>query len=223
MDEAALYIPCGEIELEGRLAEQPSQKAVVVTHPHPLYGGDMDNPVVVSVIRAYAGMGYTTLRFNFRGVGRSHGMHGGGEGEQEDVAAALQLLSEKGKTTIDLAGYSFGAWVIARGLPLYDAARRLIMVSPPVQFMDFSFLGRAPKLKLVVAGRRDDIGPSDRITGMLSRWNPESALRIIEGADHFFGGKTGELEAVIRSFLESDHETPDARAYVKASCSSRKR
>ena len=203
MNEETLSIPCAELELEGRLAEQSSGKAVLITHPHPLYGGDMDNPVVVAIARAYAGMGYTTLRFNFRGVGRSRGMHGGGEGEQEDVAAALRFLSERGKTPIDLAGYSFGAWVIARGWHRYEAARRLILVSPPVQFMDFSFFGPAPKLELVVAGRHDEIGPADIITGMRPRWNPEADLKIIEGTDHFFWGKTDELEAVIRHFLKS--------------------
>ncbi len=112
--EEHIFFYSGGLKLEGLLDAHAGQKAVVVTHPHPLYGGSMHSNVVEAVLRAYAGKGYTTLRFNFRGAGASEGVHEKGIGEQEDVGAALAFLREKGKSAIDLAGYSFGAWVNAQ-------------------------------------------------------------------------------------------------------------
>ena len=97
----------------------------------------MYNNVVESLVRVYQQAGYSTLRFNFRGVGSSHGEYGDGTGEQEDVRAALNCLWERGKQVIDLAGYSFGAWVNALTRPDGDIIRQMVMVSPPVAFLDF--------------------------------------------------------------------------------------
>jgi alpha/beta superfamily hydrolase len=188
--------------IEGMFENAPGEKAVVVTHPHPLYGGDMHNNVVQSVVTAYRKAGYSTLRFNFRGAGGSQGTYDEGVGEQEDVKAALAYVSESGKTSIDLAGYSFGAWVNALGLNAFAQARRTVMVSPPVNFIDFSFLEFNSKVQLVIAGSTDDIAPADTIQGMINTWNPEARFHIIEGADHFYWGKTEEIEKIIYSFLE---------------------
>ena len=104
-----------DLRLEARLALPDSPNAgVVICHPHPLYGGDMHNPVVVRVQEVCAGLGLATLRFNFRGVGGSSGTHGGGAGEQEDATAALDTLAKAvGAAPLAIAGYSFGAWIAA--------------------------------------------------------------------------------------------------------------
>ena len=124
-------------EIEGRLEKNSRQKGVVITHPHPLYGGDMFNNVVAAIARVYQQKDYTILRFNFRGVGNSQGSHGDGLGEQEDVRAAISYLADLSVGQIDLVGYSFGAWVNA--LTVIDESRlaNMIMVSPPVAFIDF--------------------------------------------------------------------------------------
>ena len=126
MAEERVFIQAGEMKIEGRLDNAPGEKAAIVTHPHPLYGGDMNNNVVEALVQAYREKGYTTLRFNFRGVGQSGGSFDEGIGEQEDVKAALAHLGELGKSSIDLAGYSFGAWVNAFGLKGFDHALRII-------------------------------------------------------------------------------------------------
>ncbi|RLJ02607.1 MAG: alpha/beta hydrolase, partial [Candidatus Aenigmatarchaeota archaeon] len=113
MKEEKVFFQAGDVKIEGMLYNAPGEKGAVVTHPHPLYGGDMHNNVVETVVQAYREKGYATLRFNFRGVGRSTGSYDEGIGEQEDVRAALAYLTGTGKTSIDLAGYSFGAWVNA--------------------------------------------------------------------------------------------------------------
>ncbi|MBW1804979.1 MAG: alpha/beta hydrolase [Deltaproteobacteria bacterium] len=202
MTEENISIFAGELCLEGLLEDLPGDKGVVVTHPHPLYGGDMHNNVVEILCRAYREKGYSTLRFNFRGVGQSEGEYDNGVGEQKDVRAALEYLSGLGKTEIDLAGYSFGAWVNALGLKRYDLVRRMIMVSPPVGFIDFSFLSYNPKIRLVIAGTEDDIAGLKGIKKGLPAWNPEADLRVINGADHFYEGKTDELFRIICHFLE---------------------
>jgi alpha/beta superfamily hydrolase len=162
----------------------------------------MHNNVVQTIISAYRLKGFTTLRLNFRGVGLSEGTHAQGIGEQEDVRSALAFLSEMGKPSIDLAGYSFGAWVNALGLASFDLVKRAVMVSPPVAVIDFSFLGYSPRIKLVISGSEDDIAPPALIKKMLPKWNPEAELKVIQGIDHFYAGRAGEVASTIKAFLE---------------------
>lgn len=201
MAEEEIYIRSGGLRIQALIENAPGEKAAVITHPHPLYGGDMLNPVVETLVRTYSGQGYTTLRFNFRGAGRSEGMFDQGLGEQEDLRSAVEYLLSDGKGEIDLAGYSFGAWVNALAAGDLDAAKRLIMVSPPVGLIDFSFLGHQPKIKLVVSGSQDDIAPPEAISKMMPLWNPAAEFVVIQGADHFYGRKISELDSVVEDFL----------------------
>jgi alpha/beta superfamily hydrolase len=203
MTEERVFVSSGEVKLEVLMDEAPGERAAVITHPHPLYGGDMHNPVVLSVAEAYREQGFTTLRFNFRGVGQSEGIYQQGVGEQEDVAAILGFASQMGKTHVDLAGYSFGAWVNALGLKNFVPAKRMVMVSPPVGFLDFSFLKYDSRIQLVIAASQDEIGPPDQIKSMLTVWNPEARLEIIQGADHFYWGHTAEIKGILKDFLGS--------------------
>lgn len=201
MVEEEIYIRSGGLRIQALIDNVPGDKAAVITHPHPLYGGDMFNPVVETLVRTYRNQGYTTLRFNFRGAGRSEGRYDQGLGEQQDLRSAVEYLQSDGKRGIDLAGYSFGAWVNALAVGDLDEAQRLIMVSPPVGLIDFSFLGRQPRIKLVVSGSQDDIAPTEAISKMMPTWNPAADFVVIQGADHFYGGKISELEAVVGDFL----------------------
>jgi alpha/beta superfamily hydrolase len=208
MAEKQIQVPSNDVQLEGLLHECPGHRGVVVTHPHPLYGGEMHNNVVATIARVYREVGFTTLRFNFRGVGSSGGSYGQGIGEQDDVTAAVDHLQGLGKKEIDLAGYSFGAWVNAMGLSRFHGVGRLIMVSPPVAFLDFSSLRSDEKIQLVIAGSRDDIGPPDVIQEMLKQWNPRARFQIIEGADHFYWGMERELSSALQCFLKNESQLP---------------
>jgi len=202
MKEEPVFFKSQGLKIEGLISEGQGSRGVVVTHPHPLYGGEMHNNVVESIIRAYGEKAYSTLRFNFRGAGRSEGAYDDGSGEQEDVTAAVAYLVQMGKMPIDLAGYSFGAWVNAQCIDRLSDVGRMVMVSPPVNFMDFSFFSRCPRLRLVIGGSDDDIGPPDMIRNMIPVWNPESAFKVIGGADHFYWGKTHEIETMIKELIE---------------------
>jgi hypothetical protein len=186
-------------KIEGLLNQKDEKKGVVVTHPHPLYGGDMNNLVVESIVHVYHIKGYSTLKFNFRGVGKSQGAYDNGLGEQKDVLSALSFLTDMGMEQIDLAGYSFGAWVNAHALQKDTLTKQMIMVSPPVGFMDFKSIVTMNTLKFVVTGNRDDIAPADVIKKMMSTWNPNARFEVIDGADHFYGGYLNQLESVLSS------------------------
>ena len=202
MSEECVFIDSGNTKIEGLLENLSGREGVVVTHPHPLYGGNMHNNVVDAIVQGYHKKGYSTFRFNFRGVGGSQGVYDNGIGEQEDVRAALNYLFDLGKDSIDLAGYSFGAWVNALGLETFEHVSRMIMVSPPLNLISFDFLKYNPKIQLLIVGNRDEIAGYEAIEGSLVNWNPEAVLRIIDGADHFYGGKTNELKSIITDFLE---------------------
>lgn len=103
----------GQLSLEGMFNPLSAATGAVITHPHPLYGGDMANPVVESLVRSFNRKNISTLRFNFRGVRGSEGVHDGGSGEQEDTLAAVRFLLEQGMDSVLIAGYSFGSWVVA--------------------------------------------------------------------------------------------------------------
>ena len=188
-----------EYEIEGLLNQKDEKKGVVVTHPHPLYGGDMNNLVVESIVHVYHMKGYSTLKFNFRGVGRSQGTYDNGLGEQKDVLSAISFLADIGMERIVLAGYSFGAWVNAHAIQEDTRVEQMIMVSPPVGFMDFKSIVTMNALKFVVTGNRDDIAPADVIKKMMSTWNPDARFEVIDGADHFYGGYLNQLESVLSS------------------------
>ena len=136
--EEAISFRAGTLRLEGRLWLAPGTEAALITHPHPLYGGEMNNPVVAVLTAVYQRLGYSTLRFNFRGVGASEGVYDDGRGELDDLWAAGEVLKSKGKTVADLAGYSFGVWINLRLDPPMATVRRLALVAPPVAYMDFS-------------------------------------------------------------------------------------
>jgi len=204
MKEERVFFESEGLKIEGLIREGLGSKGVVVTHPHPLYGGEMHNNVVESLTRAYGKKGCTTLRFNFRGAGRSEGTYDEGKGEQADVRAAVAYLTQQGKAAIDLAGYSFGAWVNAQCIERLSHVNAMVMVSPPVNFMDFTFFRHCSKLQLVIGGSEDDIAPPSIIQQMLPVWNPEAAFHVIKGADHFYWGRTDEIETMIKDFVDRE-------------------
>ncbi len=136
-------------------------------------------------------------------MGRSEGHYDEGVGEQIDVGSAVAYLKDLGMTSVDLAGYSFGAWVNAQAIGDLNHVGRMIMVSPPVNFMDFSFLQFSPKIQLIIAGSQDDIAPPHMIRKMCPRWNKDSHFHVIQGADHFYWGETDEIEFIVGDFLKT--------------------
>jgi alpha/beta superfamily hydrolase len=207
MKETRISFPSGELLLEGVLTIPEGAgafPAVIVCHPHPLYGGDMDNNVVSSLCEALTQASLASLKFNFRGVGGSQGQFGQGIGEREDVEAAISFVStvkEVDSRRIGLAGYSAGAG-FAFPVGFNDARiRALAAVSPPLPMFDFDFLKRCPKPKLLILGSRDDLIPVNQFLEF-SRSLPEpKECESIEGADHFWLGYEPHLAVRVATFF----------------------
>ncbi|MBI5607232.1 MAG: alpha/beta fold hydrolase [Deltaproteobacteria bacterium] len=197
--------PAGSLYLEGLLIRGKSPEAAVISHPHPLYGGDMYNQVVGHISQAFEEKGWTTLRFNFRGVGRSQGDFDEGFGEEKDVSAAIAYLKGLGEHPIVLAGYSFGAWVNARAARQHPDILQSILVSPPISMMDFSFLKEGAKSRLIIAGDQVPFCPLSDLGKLVQVMKPPPSLKIIKNADHFYSSGASELiSAIQESTIEKD-------------------
>lgn len=199
--EKKITFNSSEMLLEGLFDQKSTDRGVIVLHPHPLYGGEMSNPVVESLVTVYSNQGWSTLRFNFRGVGGSEGSYDHGKGEQDDVFAAISFMSALGVKHIHLAGYSFGAWVQACLARLPQEVTSQIMVSPPIALLPLPDNLKIPRLKLVLTGEHDEFAPVEQVEGMVKNWNPIADFKVIDGADHFYFGHFKELETLVASLL----------------------
>ena len=210
----SLMIPAGSLQLEALLREPQglTRGAVVVCHPHPVYGGTMDNKVVYRSAKAAAEIGFAALRFNFRGVGQSTGQYDQGIGEKEDATAAIDWLEKKyPNLPLALMGYSFGAWV---GLQVGCSDPRvtaMVALAPPLNLYDFEFLIRNSKPTLCIVGTRDEFCSRENIDQLERKLPLSSSLHRIEEAEHFFTGHIETIQFLIADFFKSlqlERKTP---------------
>ena len=192
----------GELTIEGALAPSDgATRGAVVCHPHPQYGGDMNNNVVMAVSKVLHDSGQATLRFNFRGVGASDGSYSNGVGEAEDARAAVTYLIERaGVQAITLAGYSFGAMVVLQAGVNLPAVDRLIAVAPPLAFFSLDGLSACTQEKLFIVGDNDQYCSVAQLTRQLSSVAAPKAHQVVHGADHFFIGYETALTESVRAF-----------------------
>lgn len=180
-------------QLEGFLAVPEGTgpfPAIVVCHPHPQYGGSSDNNVVAAVCGGAYQQGIATLRFNFRGVGESAGGFDGGNGEQQDVVAALNFLRAHPQIDplrVGLAGYSFGAGVSARAASTYTGLKALMLVSMGTRATD-GLLAEAAMPKLFMVGSDDDFSAGDALRTFAAGLTPAADVVVVQRADHFWNG-----------------------------------
>lgn len=205
MTETRVMIETGEHLLEGLFArgEIPSAGGMLC-HPHPLYGGSMHNEIVSTMQRRLREWGWSTLRFNFRGVGASGGEYGEGKGEAEDVRAVAAYLFQEGIRDLHLAGYSFGSWVALKALAADLQPASLILVSPPVDFLRFADLQLPSCPCLITVGELDDFCAPESLQAWLSTQKTKTEpaeIEILEGCDHFYWGNETKLSAKISDFL----------------------
>jgi alpha/beta superfamily hydrolase len=198
MIEEKIYIENDSLIIEGLLCKGSSEQGVLICHPHPLMGGSMYNNAVEAIAEAYAAENFTTLRFNFRGVGQSTGAYDEGRGEVQDILAAHRYLVNSGLSKIYFIGYSFGAWVGSKVLnqnnKIFAGA---IFVSPPNKYFDFTKL--TDNLDLIVCGNRDDFCDLSVVKKQIE--NTKTELETISGADHFYLGKEKELMDILRKHI----------------------
>ena len=180
---------------------------VVMCHPHPLNGGNMDNNVVVAVTFGLADAGIASLRFNFRGVGNSQGEHSKGEKEYEETLVAMDFLGalpDVNDERIGLGGYSFSTRVICAHKQLYKKPRAIALVAPSLEAITDSPLQSDKTPRMIITGGRDRLANSDGADEQLARFNPPADYHLIHGADHFWVGQEGEMAACVVQFFR-DH------------------
>jgi alpha/beta superfamily hydrolase len=203
---ATIAGPAGALEAR---VDDPAPGAVpaavgVVCHPHPLYGGTLQNKVVHTLARAMQELGVPTVRFNFRGVGGSAGSYDAGVGEFEDALAACAWARQRwGCATLWLAGFSFGAAVAlqAAGSVRPDA---LVTVAPPVGRIIVTPVARPSCPWLVVQGDCDELVDAASVRRWVGDFVPPPSLVMLSGAEHFFHGRLGELRAAVLGFLTGE-------------------
>jgi alpha/beta superfamily hydrolase len=193
--------PAGDLEA---LLEEPEhaapRMAAVVCHPHPLFGGTMHNKVVYRIARGLRQAGIVVLRFNFRGVGRSHGEHANLTGEIEDARAALHWLRGRYPgLPFALAGFSFGARVITRLGCQIPSCRFLLAAGFPTTQGPATYLETCPAHKVFIHSTHDQFGPRPEMEALFARVADPKQLVWIEAADHFFAGALEELEQKVQA------------------------
>ena len=187
--------PAGAIECAiDQPLQTPSRGLAVLCHPHPLHGGTMDNKVVQTLARAFVGLGYTAVRFNFRGIGLSQGAWDEGRGEVDDASAVIQAHRLPGQALV-VGGFSFGGYVASHAaarLPAEQAAERVVLIAPAVA--NFT-LAAVPADTLVVHGEADDVVP---LAACFDWARPQSLpITVLPGAGHFFHGQLALLKQIV--------------------------
>ena len=198
-EKLTLAGPVGELEA---LVEEPDLDRIdgfaVVCHPHPLYQGTMTNKVVHTVARAFQELGLATVRFNFRGVGKSAGVYDEGNGETEDCLAVLDWARTRWpNATPSLGGFSFGAWIAIRAASRVRDLARLVSIAPPVQRFDFQELEMPRCRWLIVLGADDELVDCEGVINWVNDIAPGPELVVLEGVDHFFHGRLSDLKHTV--------------------------
>jgi uncharacterized protein len=203
VERLSLAGPAGPMEAALEDTGEAGTRYAVVCHPHPLYGGTMDNKVVTTVARALQEIGIPTVRFNFRGVGASAGAYDEGRGETADADAAASWGAQRwpGRQLV-IAGFSFGAYIALR-LAQQRSADWLITIAPPVDLFDFSRISAPACPWLVVQGDADDVVNPNKVLAWAASLNPAPRLVVLPGVGHFFHGHLRELRDAVLDAIRS--------------------
>jgi len=205
-----VIIPGPEGRLEGRYqhSRRPNAPLALLLHPHPEHGGTMNNKVVYHMHHTFARRGFSVLRFNFRGVGRSQGRFDRGEGELSDAASALDWMQSHNENAAGcwVAGFSFGAWIGMQLLMRRPEIEGFISVAPPASMYDFTFLAPCPSSGMIVHGDQDTVVPEESVDKLVKKLSSQRGIeidyRIVAGADHFFTEHLDPLVAHVEDYLE---------------------
>ena len=206
----AVIFPGPEGRLEGRFQPGPRPRAPVamILHPHPQAGGTMNDRITQAMYKTFVARGFATLRFNFRGVGRSQGQFDRGEGELSDAASALDWLQTINPNAAYcwVAGYSFGAWIGMQLLMRRPEIEGFISIAPQPNIYDFSFLAPCPSSGLIIHGDADKVAPPKDVQGLVDKLHTQKGITITQktlpGANHFFSNDADLLLQECADYLD---------------------
>ncbi|MEM6679154.1 MAG: alpha/beta hydrolase [Pseudomonadota bacterium] len=206
-----VIFPGPEGRLEGRYHAEPTRDAPIalILHPHPQYGGTMNNPVTYALHYAFRDLGFTVMRFNFRGVGRSQGEFDQGIGELSDAASALDYLQSinSNAKACWVAGFSFGAWIGMQLLMRRPEITGFVSVAPPANMYDFSFLAPCPSSGLIINGEADRIVPGADVEKLSAKLKAQKGITIthttVPEANHFFERGMEEMIDIAKGYVHA--------------------
>ena len=209
MPEVIFNGPAGRLEGRYTHSKIPNAPIVLLMHPHPQHGGTMNNKVLYAMHKTFVEQGFSTLRFNFRGVGKSTGTYDKGIGELSDAAASLDWLQSynPNPSACWVAGFSFGAWITMQLLMRRPEINTFITIAPPANMFDFSFLAPCPTSGLILQGTKDAVVPQEASQELSDRLSNQRGIqmdyRTIEGANHFFDDQQKELRQEMAAYITS--------------------
>jgi hypothetical protein len=217
MPETIFPGPDGRLEGRYQHGKGPNPPIALFLHPHPQHGGTMNNKIVYRMFHIFARRGFSCLRFNFRGVGRSQGVYDRGEGELSDAAAALDWLQthNENATQCWIGGYSFGAWIGMQLLMRRPEINGFISIAPPANMYDFSFLAPCPSSGIIVHGDRDELVPEPSVKKLVDKLSAQRGItidyRLLPGADHFFEEQIDDMVGHIEDYVDEALAQPVKR------------
>jgi uncharacterized protein len=200
--------PDGRLVGKYKKGQSLNPPVALLLHPHPLYGGTMNNPIVMELYNIFDALGFSTFRFNFRGVGKSEGKFDNGLGELADAAAALDWVQRQNPNTNQcwVSGFSFGAFICMQLLMRRPEITRFVSVSPQPNLYDFNFLAPCPASGLIVHGKKDEIAPLDDVQKLAQKLQAQKNITVeyeeISGANHFYDNEIPKLKKVIENYIE---------------------
>jgi uncharacterized protein len=218
MPEVNFVGPSGRLEGRFQPARKRNAPIALVLHPHPEFGGTMNNQIIYNLFYMFAKRNFSVLRFNFRGVGRSQGVFDHGAGELSDAAAALDWVQTivPDARSCWIAGFSFGAWIGMQLLMRRPEVEGFISIAAPANLYDFSFLAPCPSSGLFVHGDRDAVVPLRDVDLLIEKLKAQRGITIdrsvISGANHFFENNVEEMMAEVSSYLDKRLGKPEEDA-----------
>src|SRR5579875_151463 len=208
MPEVIFTGAAGRLEGAYTPGKKPNAPIALILHPHPKAGGQMNNAPTVQLYRCFMKRGFATLRFNFRGVGRSQGEFDSGIGELADAASALDWLQANNPTASQtwVAGYQFGAWIGMQLLMRRPETDGFVSVSPPTNIQDFSFLAPCPASGLILHGAADNVTTPPEVERVVAKLRTQKGISIayelVEGANHYWSNALPAVEEKVGHYLD---------------------
>ncbi len=209
MPEVIINGPAGRLEGRYHKSSNPKAPVALVLHPHPLHGGTMNNKISYNLYKTFANNGFSVLRINFRGVGKSEGKFDNGLGELQDATVALNWLHSQNMDapTFWVGGFSFGSWIGLQLVMRRPDIEGYILVAPPATKYDFNFIVPCSASGMVIQGDQDDISKEADtlkvVDKLSSREEADIDYQIVEGADHFFRNELEEFVSIIDEYVKS--------------------
>ena len=202
--------PDGKLVGKYKRGQSLNPPVALILHPHPLYGGTMNNPVVLELFNIFDNLGFSTFRFNFRSVGKSEGKFDNGLGELADAAAGLDWIQRQNPNANQcwVAGFSFGALLCMQLLMRRPEITRFVCVSPQPNLYDFNFLAPCPASGMLIQGKKDELVPIEDTNRLAQKLQSQKNIVIdyeeISGANHFYDHEMHKLNKIVATYVEKE-------------------